>query len=89
MKNLAELLRAIEVVANHRYNGDVILSKDRDGWIVEFQRKDPRSVGVTLIRAGEGKTLAEALKEARDREIGKAEDDFDAVKAFMKQIGKR
>jgi hypothetical protein len=87
MKNVAELLRTVEVVANHRYNGEVILSKDRGGWTVGFHRKDP--VGVTLIEAGEGRTLIEALERACEREIGKAEDEFDSVKAFMKQVGKK
>jgi hypothetical protein len=87
MKNLAELMRTVEVIANHRYNGEVILSKDRGGWTVAFHRKE--RVGVTLIESGEGRTLEEALERACDIEIGKAEDDLDAAKAFMKQIGKR
>lgn len=87
MKNLAELLRSIEMIANHRYNGDAILSKESGEWKVEFRRKEGHSVA--RIESGGGKTLAEALDRAIQFEIEKVEDDFEAIKAIMKQIGKR
>jgi hypothetical protein len=89
MKNLAELLRTVEVIANYRYGGSVILSREDGEWRVEFLEKDRHSKGFTRVEAGRGRTLEEALDRAQQFEIEKASDDFDSMKAFMKQVGKK
>jgi hypothetical protein len=85
-KNFQELLRDIEVIANHKYTGDVFLSKVRGMWKVELRPRDLYGSGQLIIQAGEGTSLERALENACRDELDKVKNDLEHNQELLKRF---
>jgi biopolymer transport protein ExbB/TolQ len=88
MKNLTELLRQFELIANRPgYNGEIVIERSGRRWSIKLFRltgHERQSVQVTL---GEGPTLTEALRVAVETEIEQVRLDLNRGQAFLKNVG--
>ena len=87
MDNLRQLLRDVLVIASHRYNGDLEISKEDRVWSVKFTEKIKNETGFQIVKAGEGPTLEVALRTTCEVELNKAKLELNRGHEFIRSMG--